>query len=97
MEVDVQFPIFLFGIGHAADDQHGDVRGEFAEATNELRSIHAWHEVVCDDHVDGSGIFSVTKLLESMLWAENCDDEVACTFEDRLTGGGLDGVVVDEK
>ncbi len=68
-----------------------------AEAGDKLRAVHAGHDVVGDDEVDGVGIIVVAKLFEGALGAENGEDEVAGSLEDGLTGGGLDGVVVDEK
>lgn len=96
-EVDVEAVVFVFGFGHAADDEDGEVGGEGAESPDEVGATHAGHEVVGEDEADGSGELVVAKLLEGSLGAEDGDDEVAGTLEDGLTGGGLDGVVVNEK
>jgi hypothetical protein len=96
-EVDTETLILILGFGEAADDEHGEIGGELAEAHDELRTVHAGHEVVGDDEVDGVGIVVVAKLFESTLGAENGEDDVAGTLEDGLTGRCLDGVVVDEK
>lgn len=96
-EVDVQADVFVFGLGQAADDEDGEIGGEFAETGDELVAIHSGHEVVGEDEVDGGGVFAVAKLFESSLGTEDGDDEVTSTLEDGLTGRGLDGVVVNEK
>ncbi len=89
--------VLVLGFGEAADDEHGNLGGEFAEAGHELGAIHAGHDVVGDDEVDGVGIVVVAELLEGALRAEDGDDEVAGSLEDGLTGRGLDGVVVDKQ
>ena len=96
-EVDAQGSVLVFGFGQAADDEHRDVGGELAQAGDELGAVHAGHDVVGDDEVDGVREIVVAELLEGALGAEDGDDEIAGSLEDGLTGGGLDGVVVDEQ
>lgn len=96
-EDNVQAFVLIFGLGHSADDEDGQVGLEFAEAGDELRAGHAGHEVVGEDEIDGLGEVVVAKLLECAFRAEDCDDKVACTLEDGLTSGGLYSVVVDEQ
>jgi hypothetical protein len=95
-EVDGEVFVLLFGLGHAADDQHGHRGREGAQARNELGAVHAGHDVVGDDEVDGSGELFCLEGLERAFRVEHGDDVIAGAPEDGLPGGCLDGVVVDQ-
>src|SRR5580658_730323 len=96
-KLDAKAFILLFGFGHAADDEDGEVRLEFAETGDELRTAHAGHDVVGEDEIDGFREVVVSQLVEGTLRAEDRDDKVACPLEDGLTSGGLHSVIVDEQ
>ena len=96
-ELDHEGLVLVFCLGHAADDEDGNVGQEGAQAGDELGANHAGHEVVGDDEIDAGGIFVVAKLLESAPGIKNGDDKIAGSLKDGLTCRGLDGVVVNEK
>jgi len=96
-EVDTQGGVLVLCFGEAADDEHRNFGGELAEAGNELGAVHAGHDVVGDDELDGFGVVVIAELLEGAFRAQDGEDEVAGSLEDGLTGRGLDGVVVDEQ
>ena len=96
-EVGVEAGVFGFGFFETADDKNGDGGSEVAHVADEFGAVHAGHDVVGDDEVDGSGELVVAELLERALGGEDGNDEVPGALEDGLAGGGLDGVVVDEE
>lgn len=96
-EMNAKVLVFVFGFGHAADDEHGDVGCKVAQLGDELRAVHARHDVVGNDEVDGGGIFVIAELIECAFGTEDSDDEVSGSLEDGLTRGCLNGIVVDEK
>jgi len=96
-EVNAQGGVLVFCFGEATDDEHGNFGGELAQASDELGAVHARHDVVGDDELDGVGVIVIAKLLEGTLRAEDSNNEVASSLENGLTGRGLDGVIVDEQ
>jgi len=96
-EVDVEAGVGIFGFFEAADDEDGEVGLELAELGDELGTVHAGHDVVGEDEVDGCGEFVVAELFEGALGAENGDNVIAGAFEDGLAGGRLNGIVVNEE
>jgi hypothetical protein len=96
-EVGVEAGILVFGFGEAGDDEDGHVWGELADAGDELGAVHAGHDVVCEDEINGGGKLAIAELFEGALGAKNGDDEVAGSLEDGLAGSGLDSVVINEQ
>jgi hypothetical protein len=76
-ELDAKALVLVFGLGHAADDENGKIRLEFAKAGDELGAGHAGHDVVGEDEIDGLGKIVISQLLKCTLGAEDGDDEVA--------------------
>jgi len=95
--MDVEADVLVFGIGEAADDEYRNRRFELANLADELGSVHAGHDVVGDDEVDGSGELVVAELLKSPFGVERCDDEVSGSLENGLACGSLNGIVVYEE
>ncbi len=93
-EVDVEAGVFVFGFGKAADDEYGNCWLELADFADELGAVHAGHDVVGDDEVDGGGVVVVAELLEGAFGVECGDDRVTGSLEDGLACCGLNGVVV---
>lgn len=96
-ELDAEVLVFFFGIGHAADDEHGEAGLELAEAGDELRAGHPGHDVVCKDEINGLREVVAAELLKCALRAQDRDDEVAGTLENGLPGSRLHSIIVDEQ
>ena len=96
-EVNVEVGVFVLRLLHAADDEDGNGGVEIAQTFDELGAVHAGHDVIGDDEVDGGGVFVAAKLFESALGTQNGDDVVSGTLEDGLARSSLDSVVVKKK
>ena len=96
-EVDVETGIFVFGFSETADDEDGYGWGKLAYFADELGAVHAGHDVVGEDEVDGCGELVAAELLKSAFGVQDSDDEVTSSLEDGLTGCCLDSVVVDKQ
>jgi len=96
-EVNIEAGVLIFGFGEAADDEDGDGRGELAYFADELGAVHAGHDVVGEDEVDGCGELVAAELLEGAFGVQDGDYEVTSSLEDGLTGCCLDSVVVDKQ
>ena len=95
--MDAELGVLLLGLGHAADDEHGHIGIKIADGTNEVGAVHAGHDVVCDDEVNGRGKLVVAELFQRALGIQNGDDEEAGPLQDRLPCCGLHRIVVDQK
>lgn len=94
---DVEIGILRFGFHQTTDHQYREIWMGLAHKTNKRCSVHARHDVIGDHKANVTGKLAGAHLLEGALRAKYRNDEVSDALQDRLSGRGLNGVVIDEE
>ena len=86
--------ILLFSVRHAAEDQDGQTRQDFANFSHQIRTIHAGHDVVSDKQSKGCEERRIGKHGQGLLSTARCKDHGASSGKDFAAGFSLDKIVV---
>jgi len=96
-EDDIQPGILCLHIRQAAENEYGNRGQSTAKQINKLRTVYVGHPVVGDDQPDRVQEFTVFKDFKSSMRAFGYSDDSTGEGKNSLTGGGLNGAVVNEE